>query len=98
MSSDDMSSDDMSSHDMNSQDLGLPGPPPRSRGLIALREANCTVCMICVRECPDWCITIEGHAEHAAAPGSEPGAEGAPARLLRSTRVLDRLALDFCLG
>lgn len=81
-------------------DAGQAAVPPRSRGLIALREANCTVCMICVRECPDWCITIEGHAEHApapgSAPGSEPGSEAAtPARRPRSTTVLDRFDIDF---
>ncbi|MDQ3878989.1 MAG: hypothetical protein M3290_11660, partial [Actinomycetota bacterium] len=30
--------------------------PSRSRGVIALKEENCTVCMLCSRECPDWCI------------------------------------------
>lgn len=73
----------------------LPSPqalPPRSRGTIALNEDNCTVCMICVRECPDWCITIEGHAEHLPTP------EGAaPSRRPRSTNVLDRFAIDFSL-
>ena len=67
-------------------------PPVRSRGVIALRESSCTVCMICVRECPDWCITIEGHAEDVP---PEPGA--APARRPRSTTVLDRFAIDFSL-
>ena len=38
-------------------------PPPRARGVIALKEENCTVCMLCARECPDWCIYIEGHKE-----------------------------------
>ena len=33
--------------------------PPRSRGVIGLLEENCTVCMLCARECPDWCIYIE---------------------------------------
>jgi len=33
-----------------------PDLPPRSRGVIALLEENCTVCMLCARECPDWCI------------------------------------------
>ena len=37
------------------------GLPARSRGVIALLEENCTVCMLCVRECPDWCIYIESH-------------------------------------
>ena len=36
-------------------------PTPRARGVIALKEENCTVCMLCARECPDWCIYIEGH-------------------------------------
>ena len=31
-----------------------PSLPPRSRGVIALREENCTSCMLCARECPDW--------------------------------------------
>jgi NADH-quinone oxidoreductase subunit I len=48
--------------------------------------------MICVRECPDWCITIEGHAEHALAPD---GATGTPTRRPRSTTVLDRFDIDF---
>ncbi len=31
-----------------------PDLPPRTRGVIALMEENCTVCMLCSRECPDW--------------------------------------------
>ncbi len=27
-------------------------PPTRARGVIALLEENCTVCMLCARECP----------------------------------------------
>ena len=42
-------------------------PPPRARGVIALKEENCTVCMLCARECPDWCIYIEGHKEQRPA-------------------------------
>jgi NADH-quinone oxidoreductase subunit I len=37
--------------------------PARSRGVIALLEENCTACMLCARECPDWCIYIESHKE-----------------------------------
>ena len=37
--------------------------PPRSRGVIALLEENCTVCMVCARECPDWCIEIDSHKQ-----------------------------------
>jgi NADH-quinone oxidoreductase subunit I len=65
------------------------GAPPRSRGTIALLEENCTVCMLCVRECPDWCIEIEGHTEQA--PPAREG--GRP----RTRHVLDRFAIDFSL-
>jgi NADH-quinone oxidoreductase subunit I len=64
-------------------------PPPRSRGVIALRQENCTVCMICVRECPDWCIVIDGHAEPV------PDTGGTPNRRPRTVNVLDRFAIDF---
>ena len=66
------------------------GPvPPRSRGTIGLLEENCTVCMLCARECPDWCLHIEGHTE--LAPPERPG--GRP----RVRNVLDRFAVDFSL-
>ncbi len=61
--------------------------PARSRGVIALLEENCTVCMLCARECPDWCIHIESHVEPA--PPSARG--GRP----RARYVLDRFAIDF---
>jgi NADH-quinone oxidoreductase subunit I len=58
--------------------------PPRSRGVIGLLEENCTVCMLCARECPDWCIYIDSHKEpvpsapEAGAPagGAEAGSGG----------------------
>src|SRR6266540_2473071 len=43
-----------------------PNLPARSRGVIALLEENCTVCMLCSRECPDWCIYIDSHKETVA--------------------------------
>lgn len=62
--------------------------PPRSRGVIALFEENCTVCMLCARECPDWCIYIDSHKEEVVVPGgSRP----------RQRNVLDRFAIDFSL-
>ena len=64
------------------------GLPARSRGVIALLEENCTVCMLCARECPDWCIYIESHKETAPAPDG-----GRP----RVRNVLDRFAIDFSL-
>src|SRR5881227_3928453 len=47
-----------------------PDLPPRSRGVIALLEENCTVCMLCARECPDWCIYIDSHKEEVVVPGA----------------------------
>src|SRR6266536_1445893 len=65
-----------------------PDLPARSRGVIALVEENCTVCMLCSRECPDWCIYIDSHKEVAAPK------EGGRAR---TRNVLDRFAIDFAL-
>jgi NADH-quinone oxidoreductase subunit I len=66
-----------------------PSLPPRSRGVIALKEENCTVCMLCARECPDWCIYIEGHKEER-----KPKQEGKRAKKFN---VLDRFAIDYAL-
>ena len=66
-----------------------PDLPPRSRGVIALLEENCTVCMLCARECPDWCIYIDSHKETLPAT-TEGGRE-------RQRNVLDRFAIDFSL-
>ena len=63
--------------------------PPRTRGVIALMDENCTVCMLCARECPDWCIYIESHKETVP-----PAKEGGRAR---TRNVLDRFAIDFSL-
>ncbi|MDR3036704.1 MAG: NADH-quinone oxidoreductase subunit I [Kitasatospora sp.] len=66
-----------------------PDLPPRSRGVIALLEENCTVCMLCARECPDWCIYIDSHKE--TLPAADPNARA------RTRNVLDRFAIDFSL-
>jgi NADH-quinone oxidoreductase subunit I len=66
-----------------------PDLPPRTRGVIALMEENCTVCMLCARECPDWCIYIESHKE--TVPAAKEGARA------RTRNVLDRFAIDFAL-
>ncbi|MBA2274323.1 MAG: NADH-quinone oxidoreductase subunit I, partial [Actinobacteria bacterium] len=62
---------------------------PRTRGVIALKEENCTVCMLCARECPDWCIYIDSHKEQL--PPKRQG--GRP----RKRNVLDRFAIDYAL-
>jgi NADH-quinone oxidoreductase subunit I len=64
-------------------------PATRARGVIALREDNCTVCMLCARSCPDWCIYIEGHKQ--LAPPRRAG--GAP----RKVNNLDRFDIDYAL-
>ena len=53
--------------------------PARSRGVIGLLEENCTVCMLCARECPDWCIYIDSHKEPVpSAPEPSAPEPGAP--------------------
>lgn len=64
-------------------------PVPRARGVISLDVDACTVCMLCARECPDWCIYIEGHKEEQ--PPSKPG--GRP----RARATLDRFDIDYSL-
>ena len=64
-------------------------PTTRSRGVIALKEENCTACMLCGRECPDWCIYIEGHKEKRP-----PRREGGKPR---TVNVLDRFDIDYAL-
>jgi NADH-quinone oxidoreductase subunit I len=61
---------------------------PRTRGVIALMDENCTVCMLCAKECPDWCIYIESHKETIP---TEPGGR------TRTRNQLDRFAIDFAL-
>ncbi len=70
------------------------GVPESSRGVIALDEGSCTVCMLCVRECPDWCIDIEGHPEAVVTGPTGPGGRSTS----RGRRlVLDRFAIDWSL-
>ncbi|MRK00448.1 4Fe-4S dicluster domain-containing protein [Aeromicrobium sp. S22] len=64
-----------------------PKLPPRSRGVIALQEENCTSCMLCARECPSWCITIDSHKE--IIPATTEGGRD------RSQNVLDRFDIDY---
>lgn len=63
-----------------------PGPTPR--GVIALAPEDCTSCMLCVRECPTWCITLTAHPEQVDEPG---------ARRPRTVSVLDHFAIDYAL-
>jgi NADH-quinone oxidoreductase subunit I len=62
---------------------------PRARGVIALDQEACTVCMLCARNCPDWCIYIEGHKEEL--PPEKPGGR------IKVRNKLDRFDIDFAL-
>ncbi len=64
-----------------------PDLPPRSRGVIALQEENCTSCMLCARECPSWCIVIDSHKE--TIPAATEGGKD------RSINVLDTFDIDY---
>ena len=64
-----------------------PDLPPRTRGVIALMEENCTVCMLCAKECPDWCIYIDSRKETIPLEGGR----------TRTRNILDRFAIDFAL-
>ena len=58
-----------------------------SRGVIALKAEACTSCMLCIRECPTWCMSLDSHQEpdpatlHATRP--------------RMINVLDDFRIDF---
>jgi NADH-quinone oxidoreductase subunit I len=64
-------------------------PVPRARGVIALDTEACTSCMLCARECPDWCIYIEGHKEEI--PPDKPGGR------VKTRAKLDRFDIDYAL-
>ena len=38
--------------------------PMRRRGKIILDAPACTSCMVCVRECPVWCIELDAKKVH----------------------------------
>jgi len=58
-------------------------------GSIRLVEERCTSCMLCARECPSWCITIDSHTEPV--PDLPPGTRE------RTQNVLDRFEIDWSL-
>jgi NADH-quinone oxidoreductase subunit I len=61
----------------------------QSHRWIRLIEPACTSCMICARECPSWCISIDSHTEPVE--DLQPGARH------RTRNVLDRFAIDWSL-
>lgn len=57
------------------------------RGVIALLPSVCTSCMLCIRQCPTWCMTLTSHQEpDPTVPDS------ARPRLIN---VLDTFTIDF---
>ena len=58
--------------------------PPR-RGVIALIPDACTSCMLCVKECPTWCIELDSHPEQIEESGARP----------RTVNVLDDFRIDY---
>jgi len=74
--------------------------------VIGLLEENCTVCMLCARECPDW-LHLHRLAQGAGGPlRPQPGAPerggppagGRPAGAVSGVRnAVDRFAIDFSL-
>jgi NADH-quinone oxidoreductase subunit H len=64
-------------------------PPTRARGVIALKEDNCTACMLCARELPRLVHLHRGHK--TLAPPRRAG--GKP----RSVNALDRFDIDYAL-
>ena len=59
-------------------------PSPR-RGVIALISDACTSCMLCVKECPTWCIELDSHPEQIEELGARP----------RTVNVLDDFRIDY---
>jgi len=57
------------------------------RGILALDATACTSCMLCVRECPTWCISLDSHQEIDPATASLPRP--------RTINVLDDFRIDF---
>ncbi len=55
---------------------------------IALIPEKCTSCMLCVRECPAWCIHLDSHTEEVSEPG---------ARRPKKVNVLDTFDIDYSL-
>lgn len=56
------------------------------RGVVALDPQACTSCMLCVRECPTWCITLDSHVEEVSEEG---------ARRPKKVSVLDAFTIDY---
>jgi len=63
----------------------MAAPEQRRRGAIALTPSACTSCMICVRECPVWCIELTAEKRHDPTAGPRG----------RSTLELTEFRIDY---
>ncbi len=61
---------------------------PVSHAWIGLHRSRCTSCMICVRECPVWCISLSSHPQVSDQPVSGRGRT-------RSHNILDDFRIDY---
>ena len=87
-------SDERGGSPMSTVDIELGPVPSRARGVIGLIEEACTSCMLCVRECPTWCISLDSHTE--AIPGAPfGGGQSGGGRGVRTQHVLDEFSIDF---
>ena len=59
---------------------------PSPHGFIGLVPNQCTSCLICVQECPTWCISLDSHHEQVSEEG---------ARRPRTVSVLDDFRIDY---
>ena len=59
------------------------------RGHLVLHVESCTACMLCVRECPAWCISLRARQEPDPAPAIGGG------RKERTRHVLESFEVDY---
>ena len=59
------------------------------RGHLVLHQESCTSCMLCVRECPAWCISLRAQQEPDPAPAVGGG------RKERTRNVLVEFEVDY---
>ena len=60
-----------------------------ARGHLVLHAPSCTSCMLCVRECPAWCITLLAQQQPDPAPAVGGG------RKERTRNVLVSFEVDY---
>jgi NADH-quinone oxidoreductase subunit I len=60
--------------------------PENAHAIIGLDPKACTSCMICVRECPVWCIDLASHTVEVTEEG---------ARRPKVVHVLDEFTIDL---